>query len=175
MSMGPLQKEGSPVLVEGCVVEQVEIPWVKPNQTLVHSRCQRISSTPKMETISPKLRKTASDAPSQNYSCTTKIEAQHSLLFLSNCQEYMYMYNLISFWNHHIIINITFSVVGGTHWIRPPFHWKPRRDPSPHRDIFGVVSFIYRFQAYYLYARTDPVRSSITWHLLEHVVTTVDP
>ena len=26
MSMGPLQKEGIPVLVEGCVVEQVENP-----------------------------------------------------------------------------------------------------------------------------------------------------
>jgi len=87
MNMAPLQTEGIQVLIEACDPEQVEIPWVKPNQTLDHSRCQRISSTPKMENIiKGKLHQ-------MHHLRTTvaKIEAQQSLLFLSNCQEYIYI------------------------------------------------------------------------------------
>ena len=72
-----------PVLIEVFVPGHIRIPVVQPNQTSVHSRCQRISSTP--QTREFHQRSQISTSLSWKYSCATKIEAQQILLCLSIC------------------------------------------------------------------------------------------
>ena len=96
--MGPLQKAMIPVLIEVFVPRHIGILVVKPNQTSVHSRCQRISSTPQTREFHQKSQ--ISTSPSWKYSCATKIEAQQILLCLSICHlsfhiVYIYIYHTL--------------------------------------------------------------------------------